>query len=155
MTMSTLIDFLHLLATAIWIGGMIFNKLIFMPALKAIEASQRGKMLGAAAGRFVIFAWSSIVILLITGYVKTPDGMLFDMSDSYGTALTVKHVAFLAMIIIGILLSLVLVPKMKKLAPQPGEGPSGEFMQLQKKMSLLATVNMLLGIVALFCVALQ
>jgi hypothetical protein len=43
------LDFLHLLATAAWIGGMIYIILVLMPSLTAIDPPQRGKLMGAAA----------------------------------------------------------------------------------------------------------
>ena len=79
--------------------------------------------------------------------------MLFDITTTYGIALTVKIILFLIMIIIGVIISFILVPKMEKMAPTPGEKPSLEFGQLQKQISSLAFTNMILGVITLICVA--
>lgn len=147
-------DFLHLLATVTWIGGMIYINLALMPAMTAIDPPQRGKLMGAAGKRFAILAWSSVFVLLITGYMKTPDGMLFETSTAYGLTLTVKHFAILVMMIVGIYISMVIVPQMGKLAPKPNAPPSPDFIKAQKSLPVLSIANMVLGIVVLFCVAL-
>lgn len=147
-------DFLHLLATATWIGGMIYINLALMPALTAIEPSQRGKLMGAVGKRFAVLSWSSVLILLITGYMKTPDGMLLETSTDYGKTLMIKHFAILAMMAVGIYISLFIVPKIGKLAPKAGEKPSPDFINAQKRLPVLAVTNMILGIIVLLCAAL-
>lgn len=147
-------DFLHLLATVTWVGGMIYINLALMPALTAIDPPQRGKLMGAAGKRFAILAWSSVLILIITGYMKIPAGMLFETSTGYGLTLTVKHLAILVMMIVGIYISMVIVPKMGTLAPKGGEPPSPAFIKVQKSLPVLSIANMVLGVLVLFCVAL-
>ena len=147
-------DFLHLLATAVWIGGMIYSILVLMPSLTAIDPPQRGKLMGVAGKRFSFLAWGSIVVLLITGYLKTPEGMLFDTSTTYGMTLMLKHLVMLLMIIFGILIGFVIVPKIGKLAPKSGEPPSPEFLKAQKQLPVFAVTNTILGIAVLLFVAL-
>ena len=147
-------DFLHLLATATWIGGMIYSIFVLMPSLKAIGPPQRGQLMGVVGKRFSFFAWGSVVVLLITGYLKTPEGMMFDASTTYGRILLLKHLVILLMIIFGIFISLVIVPKLGKLAPKAGEPPAPEFLKTQKQLPVFAVTNVILGIVVLLLVAL-
>jgi len=139
-------DFIHLFITVVYIGGMIFMDLILLPTLKVLEPVQQGKLLGIVAKRFTITAWVCVVILLVTGYLKTPDGMLLNTSDSYGIILTIKHIFFLLMIIFGLVITLGIAPKLQKLAPQAGEKPSLEFLRNQKAVGLLSGTNMILGV---------
>jgi len=141
-----LIDFIHLFITVVYIGGMIFMDLILLPTLKVLEPVQQGKLLGIVAKRFTITAWVCVIILLVTGYLKTPDGMLLNTSDSYGIILTIKHIFFLLMIIFGLVITLGIAPKLQKLAPQAGEKPSLEFLRNQKAVGLLSGTNMILGV---------
>lgn len=154
MIIQTVIDFLHVLATVSWIGGMIYINVVLMPSLPALAPESRGKLMGAAAKRFAVVSWSSVVILLLTGLQKTPTGMLFDLATSYGITLTVKHVSVLVMIGIGLFITFAIVPRMTALAPKPQEKPTVEFFKTQKQLQILAMTNMLLGIVVLFCVVL-
>jgi uncharacterized membrane protein len=154
MIVQTIIDFLHLLATVAWMGGAIYTNLVLMPSLNAIEPPARGKLMGAVSKRFTILAWSSIVVLLVTGYMKTPTGMLFNTTEAYGMTLTVKHILFLSMVALASLIMLVVVPKMNALAPKSGEKPSNEFIRAQKLLPRLSVTATVLGIVVLLCVAL-
>jgi putative copper export protein len=153
MTMSDITNFLHLLATTTWIGGMIYINLVLNPSLAAIDPPQRGKLVGAAAKRFVFYSFGSVLILLITGLMMTPSGLLFNFSTTYGLVLTLKHFLVLSMILIGLIITFFISPKLGSLAPQPGGKPSLDFLQTQALLSRLAFINMVLGILVLLCVA--
>ena len=154
MLLQIIIDYLHLLATVTWMGGGVYINLVLMPSLTAIDPPARGKLMAAASKRFTIIAWSSIIVLLVTGYMKTPTGMLFNTTESYGMTLTVKHVLFLSMMVLASLIMFVVVPKMNALAPKPGEKPSPEFLKAQKQLPMLSVTTIILGIVVLLCVVL-
>ncbi len=96
--------------------------------------------MGAAAKRFNIVAWSSI-LLLITGLIKTPTEMLLDTASTYGVVLTVKHALVLIMIIIGSVITFSVVPESRLLVPAPGERPSPGFSKVQQQLKTLATTN--------------
>jgi hypothetical protein len=59
------------------------------------------------------------------------------------------------MIIFAIVVTFFVGPKLGKLAPQPGEQPSSEFIYTQRMMKTLALTNMILGIIVLFCVSIM
>jgi putative copper export protein len=80
--------------------------------------------------------------------------MLFDTSTTYGMTLMLKHLVFLLMIIFGILIAFVIVPRIGKLAPKPGEPPAPEFLKAQKQLPVFAIINTILGIAVLLFVAL-
>jgi uncharacterized membrane protein len=143
---DVIVNFLHLLATAVWIGGMIYIHFILQPVLPAIDPQQGGKLSGIIAKRFSMAAWSSLLVLLITGYIKTPDGMLFDTTTELGIILLVKHLLIAGMIIIGLLIFFTVVPNLQKLAPKPGEKPHAVFIGYQKRLKLLAGINLVLGL---------
>jgi len=153
MLLDVIVNFLHTLATAAWIGGMLFMKLVLLPAQAAIDAPQRGRLMGAAAARFTTVAWTSVVVLVVTGFLKTPDGRLMDFGSRFGTALAVKHLLIVAMISIGLVISLGIVPKLKALAPAPGQPPSDGFVRAQGRLDLLSAVNTVLGLLVLLAVA--
>lgn len=147
-----IVNALHLLATVIWIGGMAYTAVVLMPAAQALDPGPRGQLMGAVAKRFSIVAWSSILLLLITGLIKTPAEMLLDTASTYGVVLTVKHALVLIMIIIGSVITFSVVPKTRSLAPAPGERPAPAFVKAQQQLKMLATTNLILGIIVLLCV---
>lgn len=153
MSFAVINNFLHLLATVSWIGGMIFVNFVLFPSQKAIDPAQRGKLFGAVIKRFTIVVWVSIIILLLTGLYKTPSQMLINPQGNFGLWLTVKHIVIILMITFGIVVTFFVGPKLGKLAPKPGEQPSPEFIYAQRMMRTLALTNMILGIIVLFCVS--
>lgn len=153
MSSSVIINFFHLMATVAWIGGMIYNAAIFPGLMGAVEPPGRGKVMGAMAKRFTILAWVSVLILLVTGLLKTPSSMLFDTVSSYGILLTVKHLMILLMIIFGIIISFVYAPRLRRLAPAPGAAPDPGFFAAQKGIKIYSSLNTILGIAVLFLVA--
>ena len=65
---KTFIDWLHILATITWIGGMFTNFVILRPAMgKALSAADAGKLTGLLMKRFRIVVYVSIVVLGVTG----------------------------------------------------------------------------------------
>lgn len=143
------VNFLHLLATSIWIGGAIYIHLILLPSLRRIDPQQSGKLQGIVAKKFSLVAWTCIIVLLITGYLKTPDGMLFDTSSEFGMILMIKHVFIAGVIVVGLIIALYVVPNMSKAAPKPGEQPSPEFFKHRKRLQFLAMVNLIFGVLIL------
>lgn len=146
-----IINFFHLLATTIWIGGIMYLHFVLFPALKHIDPQQSGKLQGLIAKRFSIIAWSCIVVLLITGYLKTPDGFLFDSSSDMGVTLMVKHIFIIGMIAAGLTITLYIVPNMQKAAPTPGSAPQPAFFKQQKNLKTFAMINLILGILVIAC----
>ncbi len=153
MTMDNIIQFFHLLVSVIWIGGMIYTKFVLMPALAAVEPVYRGKILGVVAKRFTIVAWGSVAVLLITGLLKTPDGMLLDTSTEFGRFLLVKHILFGLMILVGGFITFGVAPRLRKLAPTAGERPSEGFVTAQSRLEFLSGTNMILGILVLLIIS--
>ncbi len=153
MSVYLLNNFLHLLVAVIWIGGMIFINVVLMPSLLTAEPSERGKIMGTVSKRFTIVSWTSMLFLLVTGLIKTPEEMLVNTTNSYGLMITVKHILFLIMIIIGSIITFVMAPRMRKFAPKSGEKPSDEFVKAQNNLKMLSFINMVLGIIVLFAVS--
>lgn len=151
---DNIVNFFHLLATAVWIGGMIFIPLVLQPSLRLINPQESGRLFGIVAKRFSITAWVCVLVLLVTGYVKTPERMFFDFSYSPAVFLAVKHTLILLMILVGLTIALHIVPTMRKNAPEPGVTPSTTFLRHQKHLGTLAAVNLVLGVLVLACASL-
>lgn len=144
--MSTFINIIHILATAIWIGGAFFIHFLLQPAMKEIDPQHSGKLMGIISKRFSITAWICIILLVITGLIKTPSAMLFNTDSNFGIYLLVKHILILLVITVGLIIAFYVVPRLRKNAPKLGEAPSNEFLANQKRLGLLAQINLILGI---------
>jgi uncharacterized membrane protein len=58
---------LHILAAAVWTGGLIYTGAVVVPFALTHEPEERQRILRGAARRFRPIAWTSLVILLMTG----------------------------------------------------------------------------------------
>jgi uncharacterized membrane protein len=66
--MYTVIKFLHLVSSIVWLGGMTFMLLALRPALGEVLApSQRLPLLAGVLRRFFLLVWGAIVLLLLSG----------------------------------------------------------------------------------------
>lgn len=148
---DSLINLIHLLATAVWLGGAIFIKIIHEPATRLIDPREAGKLQSNIAKRFSIAAWISILLLCITGYLKTPSGMLFDTSSETGITLMVKHVLILFVIVVALVITFVAVPRLRRSAPAPGSQPSEDFLRANRQIQRLSMTSTIAGVVILVC----
>jgi len=75
---SLLLLFFHLLAAALWVGGMAaFHFSVRPAALETLEPPMRLRMLAQALGRFFRWVIAAIIVLLGTGFamVQLAGGM--------------------------------------------------------------------------------
>jgi uncharacterized membrane protein len=150
---DALINVVHLLATVVWLGGAIFLKAILEPALKNIDPREGGRLMGIIAKRFTLTAWTSIVLLIITGLLKTPEGMLLDTSSDVGMILTAKHALIVLVLVVAVLIAVVAVPRMQKSAPAPGDPPSGEFLKANRQLHRFSMTSTVAGVLIVILAA--
>lgn len=166
---ALIVNFLHIVATTTWVGGMFFNLYVVVPSSATLDQAQRGRFMGVVAKRFLPVAWVSMIILVVTGLLRIRrflTSITFLLDTSYGVILTVKMSITLIMIIIGIVISFVIFPKIESFTQKfTASGPSGRhsggqgvgpppgLLKLQKQLGLLAVTNMTLGFLLLLLVA--
>ena len=64
----SVMNWLHLITTVVWIGGIGTNLLILMPSMReSLEPPMMGKLMGAVMKRFRSLVYASIVVLGVTG----------------------------------------------------------------------------------------
>jgi uncharacterized membrane protein len=65
--MSTLVQWLHVTAAVIGVGGMAFLLFILRPSLGTLDPEQRDLLTKQAMKRFRWLIWSAIIVLLVSG----------------------------------------------------------------------------------------
>ena len=65
--MATFIQWIHLMAAVVGLGGMGFLLLILIPSLGVLSAEQREALSKAVASRFRWATWSAMALLLLSG----------------------------------------------------------------------------------------
>jgi uncharacterized membrane protein len=58
---------LHVLAAAVWVGGMFFAYMALRPAASTLEPQLRLPLWTRTFGKFFLWVWLAIVILPVTG----------------------------------------------------------------------------------------
>ena len=92
---QALITWVHLICSAIWVGGSLFIALVFAPILKTMSPSieERLQIMIKVGRRFNKIAIPSLLILIVTGvynsyqFLAKPE---FLFSSSYGMMLIIK-----------------------------------------------------------------
>ncbi|MGH2457902.1 MAG: copper resistance CopC/CopD family protein [Chloroflexota bacterium] len=113
-TLSLAIDWLHLMAVSIWIGGTIALAVATWAISELDLAADRWpSWVGGAVARFSRVATASVVLVLLTGLYNTwlnlagPESYL---TTGYGQSLLLKHAAILALLAMAASNQLVTVP---------------------------------------------
>ena len=65
--MATIIQWVHVMAAVIGLGGMGFLLLILIPSLGVLSAEQRETLSKAVASRFRWATWGAVALLLLSG----------------------------------------------------------------------------------------
>jgi len=151
------LDFLHLMATVAWIGGMFFNFLVVMPSVnKALEPAAAGKFMGLMFKRVRIIVYVSLLVLFITGIpLKIGSGhyvAIINFETWWETISFIKHV-FVALLALFAMYNFeILIPKVSKLAMQ---GPSPELINLKKRQKMLGGISFLFAIIIILLSAMM
>jgi len=145
----SIINWLHLLATVIWIGGITTNILVVLPSVgKVLEPPMAGKFMGSVMKRFRPLIYASMILLGITGVImgrfskSDPGAMQF--GNLWSIVGGIKLVVTVALIITAIYAFERLAPKLAKSA---AEGPSPELARLKKLQMNLGLTGFILGMI--------
>ena len=91
---------LHLVAVALWLGGIVFFLVVSGPAVHELEAAIAIKTMNRARIGLEMISWSAIALLLLTGITNLflrNQASAPTTSDSYGILLSAKLFLFGAM----------------------------------------------------------
>ena len=158
----SLSHFLHLLATVVWIGGIVMILFVILPGAKtALESPPlQSKLMKGVAKRFTPMANISILVLIVTGiaitYREKNFTGLFNFNNPWNVAMFLKHSFVTLMIIIHFYRGLILTPKIGRLSAQiqsdelqKSSSLSSKVAKLQKFSLNLVKTNFVLGLIVL------
>jgi len=149
--------FFHMVATVVWVGGLVILALLVWPETRRILASSPAlyALLTRLRKRFFPLANLSLAVLIVTGlFQMTADpnyeGMLtFD--NEWSRAMLFKHIAFVGMVVCGLLLQFGVVPALERasLLAERGRGDPAEWERLRRREVRLTWLNVGLGVLVL------
>ena len=114
---AVLADFLHLGAAALWIGGMMFIAVIYLPVLKSKPWQQQTASLLTTLPRFSPLAITGVVLMGLSGPLNAATRLLsWDQlfTTAYGLTLIIKILLVVAMLLTSAVHVLLLRPHLAK-----------------------------------------
>lgn len=152
--------FLHLMATVVWIGGLLVMSLLLWPGVRGL-LREGDSLLARARKRYYPIANLSLLTLIVTGLyqmARSPfyDGLL-QINNDWSRAMLVKHIAVGGILAVGALMQWGVIPALDRAALLVSKGksiPGGPGLErLQRRERRLMLLNGLLGLLVLFCTA--
>lgn len=145
-----LFDWIHLLATSIWIGGLI-HFVAGMRIARRLEDNEKTRFTANLTPRFTRLALASVGVLIGTGVyaLVLRVGTLEALTGTlYGRTIIFKWLAFTPLLLLGALNLLGITPRLKKAA----ESMNGNT-KLVLRFTQVVTSEVVLGVVVLLSVA--
>ena len=151
---------LHMLATVLWIGGLVALSLIVLPAArKALAPQAYADLLSALQKRLDPLGWFSVAVLLATGMLQMSSNPNYEgflaIRGLWASSILVKHLLFGLMVIVSGYLSWGVLPALRRAALRQAHGQEmPELETLQKREIFLLRLNLILGVFVLLLTAL-
>lgn len=99
--LSLMIDWIHVAATVVWIGGLFALVAMFLPATRRLDTNGRLAAMVLVVPRFSVLALVAVELLVVTGlyhawaHVSDPSALV---STAYGRTLLIKLLLIAAML---------------------------------------------------------
>jgi uncharacterized membrane protein len=151
LTMLSVVNWFHLVATVAWIGGIFINLIVISPAAReSLEPPAMGRFMGSFVKRFRVLVYISMGVLVVTGVFMMLWNKLYAGGMDFGSPwvlfVVLKHIFVLILIILGIYILQVVAPKVERLG---AKGPSPKLAKAQKLQVQLAITTVIIGLVIL------
>jgi uncharacterized membrane protein len=150
-------QFAHLIATVVWIGGLVTLTVFVWPETKKALTNNPAlyEYLSRLRKRFVPLTNISLVVLVFTGFFqmtasKYYDGLLM-LDNDWSRLLLFKHLAIFGMVMCGLILQYNVTPALERASMllERGKGDAGEWAKLRRREVRLTWLNVLLGLAVL------
>ena len=95
-------DFVHLVAAAIWVGGLVGLAILIRLTFTVLDDPRRRETLAVTVKRFSLVAGLSVAVVVLTGVFNSwaQVTVVEAIQAPYGRALTVKIVSFVALLLV-------------------------------------------------------
>ena len=145
-------NIVHVAAMCVWAGGLATILFVLPAATRALEPTDRTRLLAATLARFSPWAFASVMLLLATGLVQSwyEIGFLDEPSrlvdTPFGRAALIKFILLAGpLLALGAYNQRVLVPRLKRLT-ESGETPGRTGFALRR--SIRTEIVLLMGVLA-------
>jgi uncharacterized membrane protein len=153
----TLIYWLHMLATVVWIGGLAALSFFVLPAARgSLDPGAYGRLLQGVQRRLEPLGWLCLAVLVGTGLFQMSanpnyQGFLV-FNNRWAVAILLKHVVFALLAAASAYLSWGVLPRLRRLALRRAAETEAAGLRVQE--SRLLQLNLVLSILILALTAL-
>lgn len=159
--------FLHLVATVVWLGGLVLMSVLVWPEARTLLARREQSgilldLLDRIRKRFYPLANLSLIVLIVTGLFQMDknrhyDGLL-QITNDWTRAILIKHIAVLGMLVVGVVMQWSVLPAQERAALLARQGKTApiaklDLEKLQRRERQLTLLNSILGILVLLFTA--
>ncbi|MES1930845.1 hypothetical protein SADO_16418 [Salinisphaera dokdonensis CL-ES53] len=132
---------LHALAAVIWVGGLFFLVGILRPAASAVPLAERLPLLSNAMGRFFLWVWIAVIVLLVTG-----NTMIFALGGMGAVPLYIHLMQGLGWIMFLLFGHMFFAP-WRRVRVALAAGALADASRAMNQLRFFATVNLVIGLV--------
>jgi putative copper export protein len=149
--------FFHILATVIWIGGILIITLLVIPEVNRILADQLAlyQVLLRLRKRFSPISNLALVVLITTGLFQMTadpnyDGLM-QFNNTWSQIMLIKHILIAVMALVGLFLQFSIAPALERtsLLLERGKGEIADWQALRQREQQLTWVIVLFAILIL------
>jgi len=152
---------LHLVATVVWIGGLVTMAFVVQPVINSLLSDQKDSARAAEAiqKRFTPLANISLVVLVLTGMVQMTNNKFYrgflQFDDLWAQAILLKHLAVIAMIVVAGMITFSIQPALRRNAMliAAGVDDAGMADKLKAQQTRLMRIDLALSGVVLILTA--
>ena len=140
--------FLHIVATVIWIGGILLITFLVVPELNQVLTEQPTlhQILSRIRKRFTVLGNLALAALIVTGVLQMStdpnyEGLL-RFSNRWSQVLLLKHILIIVMAVCGLILQFAVAPALERtsLLRERGKGDADEWRRLQRRERRLTII---------------
>jgi uncharacterized membrane protein len=158
----TLSFLFHLIATVVWIGGLVTITFLIEPIAKRLltDRAEAARVLDAVQKRFQPLANLSLIVLLLTGMVQLVNNRfyrgLLQLDNNWSVAILLKHLVVGAMIALAAYVTFSVQPALRRNALLVANGVDNpiEAARLTVQQTRLTRLNLGLMVLVLIFTAL-
>lgn len=150
--------FFHIVATVVWIGGLVITVILVWPEARRImqdDSPALYEFLTRLRKRFYPLSNLALVTLITTGLFQMTadpnyDGLM-QFNNEWSRVMLMKHIAIVLMALTGLALQYGVFPALERatLLRSRGKGDADEWARLRRREVRLTWVNVLLGVAVL------
>lgn len=156
----TVVYWLHMLATVVWIGGLAALSLLVIPSARSsLDAGSFSSLLLPIQRRLQNIGWFSLAVLGLTGMFQMSANPRYtgflDIGSDWAAAILLKHLVIGLMVLTSGYMTWGVLPGLQRSAflRAAGKGNSSDLQRLEKRENWLIQLNLLLSVIVLLLTA--